>query len=109
MVEAIVIKVPEGSEPVEIRRGWLLLRFILLKADMDGGPTRDSITGEPMPIRGREFTVEESEAFRIMDAQRPGMADYYRANQHPSLCGLDFSFVEDELHFLGTEDNSAWG
>lgn len=107
MYEGIIIKVPDGFEPLAIRRQWVLLRFVFEQYPEGNSPSRDAITGAPLPPR-REFGVAEEEAFRIMDAQRPGMSAFYRKHTLPDLKGWDFTFGEDEIHFLdGTE--SAWG
>lgn len=107
MFEGIIIKAPEGSEPVAIRQGWLMLRFVFRESDKTS-EVQDNSTGEPSPIMGREFLVSEVEAFRIMDTQRPGMADYYRDHTIPELQGCNFVFAEDDIHFLpGTHE--SWG
>ncbi len=106
MQEGIIIKIPAGSEPLSIRRGWLLLRFVF--EETADGFSVDVITGQPLHEPGLAYLVPESEAYRIMDTQRPGMADFYRQHSNPQLTGWAFAFREDEIHFLeGTEE--AWG
>lgn len=104
MQEGVIIKIPAGSEPLEIRQGWLFLRFVF--EFLPDGDALDAITGTLLPFA--PYCVPEAEAYRIMDNQRPGMADFYRQNTNSQLQGLAFSFAEDEIHFLkGTE--AAWG
>lgn len=110
MQEGVIVKIPIGSEPLAIRQQWLYLRFVFDECD-DGECSKDALTGAPLPMVGREYLVDVSEAFRIMENQRPGMAEFYRTNTKPELMDWPWSFREDEIHLALTylKQNTNFG
>lgn len=102
-----IVKVPRGEAPEPTRQSWVGLELPLAPGHPHGAHSFDGVYGVVTqrlvePFRG--FAVHTSDAMRVLEAQHPEAARWWRENLDRS--GRDLLiFREEECELVGEFPN----
>ncbi len=104
-MRVMIIKIPQGEAPEWVRKAWIGLTLPCSGMTLSSSGVLSGAIVED----GEGYRVPQQAACEILAKEQPAAAQWWKDHGYPKP-GRAFVFYEDEVLFLGDQQNQeAWG